>query len=434
MKRIFVIAPVCVAVAGAAAYAYLTRSDPTPGVAPALAGAPATASQIVRGEYLAKAADCVACHTVSGGKPFAGGLPFKLPFGTLYSSNITADKETGIGNYSDDDFVRALHDGIRHDGQRLYPAFPYTSYSQLSRDDALAIKAYLFSQPAVTQAAPKPDLMFPFNQRWAMGFWNAVFFKAERFQRAPEKSAEWNSGAYMAIALAHCAECHTPRNIGFALDHGNELSGAIINGWQAPNITSDPVHGIGKWTDAELYQYLRTGHATGHGSAAGPMGEAVENSLQYLNERDVQALITYLRSVPPRAGDNPAQVNSKPEGIATSGPYLPSAATPSHLKDGLRLFEGNCASCHQWNGNGPQSRYASLLGARSVNDPTGRNVTQVILHGVKMRIGGEDVSMPAFKAAFTDNEIAQLSNYVIFQFGGKQGKVTAKTVAEQRKN
>jgi mono/diheme cytochrome c family protein len=432
MKRLLIVAPVCAAVLGATAYFYLTRSDPKPGAAPALAGAPVSASKILRGEYLAKAADCVACHTVAGGKPFAGGLPFKLPFGTLYSSNITADQHTGIGKYSDDEFVRALHDGVRHDGKRLYPAFPYTSYSLLSRDDALAIKAYLFSLPKVTQETPKPDLAFPFNQRWAMGFWNAVFFKSERFKPAQEKSAQWNSGAYTAIALAHCAECHTPRNIGFALDHRNELSGAVVNGWQAPNITSDPVHGIGKWTDAELYQYLRAGHAPGHGAASGPMREAVENSLQYLDPADIGNLITYLRSVPPRAGDNPIVVNPKPDSLAKAGAYAPAPGTPPNLKDGLRLFESSCASCHQWNGDGPQSRYAALLGARSVNDPSGRNVVQMILTGAKAHIAGTEVFMPSFRATFTDDEIAQLSNYVIYQFGGKQGKVTAEGVAKQR--
>lgn len=432
MKRILILAPVCAAILGTAAYFYLTCSDPTPGTAPVLAGAPASASKIVRGAYLAKAADCVACHTVSGGKPFAGGLPFKLPFGTLYSSNITADQKTGIGNYSDDDFVRALHDGVRHDGKRLYPAFPYTSYSLLSREDALAIKAYLFSLPTVTQETPTPDLAFPFNQRWAMGFWNAVFFKSERFKPAPDKSAQWNSGAYLAIALAHCAECHTPRNIGFALDHRNELSGAVVNGWQAPNITPDPVHGIGKWTDAELYQYLRAGHAPGHGAASGPMREAVENSLQYLDPADIRNLVTYLRSVPPRTGDNPIVVNPKPDSVAAAGPYAPAPGTPANLKDGLRLFESSCASCHQWNGAGPQSQYAALLGARSVNDPSGRNVVQMILSGTRAQIAGAEVFMPSFRASFTDDEIAQLSNYVIYQFGGKQGKVTAADVAKHR--
>lgn len=173
------------AACAAAAYAFLNRSDPSPGTAPVLHGAPPSAALVARGAYLARAADCVACHTAPGGKPFAGGLAFKLPFGTLYSSNITPDRDTGIGAWSDDDFVRAMHDGIRKDGKRLYPAFPYTSYSQLSRDDALAIKAYLFSLPATRQATPEPDLAFPFNQRWAMGFWNAAFFRSARFAPVP---------------------------------------------------------------------------------------------------------------------------------------------------------------------------------------------------------------------------------------------------------
>ncbi|MRX07742.1 c-type cytochrome [Pseudoduganella sp. FT25W] len=435
MKPLRILMPVLLcAVAGVAAYAYLTRSDPATGTAPAIAGAPATASRVVRGEYLARAADCVACHTTPGGKPFAGGLAFKLPFGTLYSSNITADKTTGLGDWSDDDFVRALHDGVRHDGQRLYPAFPYTSYSLLSREDVLAIKAYLFSLPPVAQATPRPDLSFPFNQRWAMGFWNAAFFQSGRFAPDAGKSAEWNSGAYLAIALAHCAACHTPRNIGFALDHRNELAGTVVNGWRAPNLTADTRDGIGAWSDADLYQYLRFGHAAQHGAAGGPMGEAVENSLQYLDPQDTRALIAWLRSMPARTGDHPVAVNARPETVQASTAYTPSPATPADLQGGLRLFAGSCASCHQWSGQGAQSDYAALIGARSVNDPSGQNVTQVILHGARMRIGAEEVLMPAFHAAFTDAEIAQLSNYVLFQFGGKRGNVTAQMVADQRKN
>jgi mono/diheme cytochrome c family protein len=435
MKRLTISAAVVVlAIAGFGGYQFLNRSDPSPGTAPVLHGAPVGATQVVRGEYLAKAADCVACHTAPGGKQFAGGLAFKLPFGTLYSSNITADRATGIGSWSDDDFVRALHDGVRHDGKRLYPAFPDTSYSLLSRDDVLAIKAYLFSLAPVAQATPQPDLVFPFNQRWAMGFWNAVFFKSARFEPAPDKSAQWNRGAYLAIGLAHCAECHTPRNIGFALEHSNELAGAPIEGWQAPNITSDQEHGIGKWTDADLYQYLRFGHATGHGSAGGPMAEAVENSLQYLHPKDTEALIAYLRSVPARKGDQPVTINPKPDSMQMSTAYAPAGKTPDAVQPGLKLFEGNCASCHQWNGQGAQTRYAALAGAWSVNDAAGQNVVQMILHGGKMRIGADEAFMPSFGAAFTDAEIAQLSNYVVYQFGGKQGSVTAEMVARQRKN
>ncbi|MFK3740880.1 c-type cytochrome [Massilia sp. TN1-12] len=435
MKRTLVLVPLALAACAAAAYAFLNRSDPSPGTAPVLHGAPPSAALVARGAYLARAADCVACHTAPGGKPFAGGLAFKLPFGTLYASNITPDRDTGIGAWSDDDFVRAMHDGIRKDGKRLYPAFPYTSYSQLSRDDALAIKAYLFSLPATHQATPEPDLAFPFNQRWAMGFWNAAFFRSARFAPAPDRSPEWNRGAYLATALAHCAECHTPRNIGFALDHGKELGGAVVDGWLAPNITPDPVHGIGGWTDAQLYQYLRLGHTPGRGSAGGPMGEAVENSLQYLDHEDTRALIVYLRSIAPRT-DGPAggAGTGRATGSAAVGAaaYGPAADTPAQLRAGLRLFEGSCASCHQWNGTGPQSEYAALAGARSVHDPSGRNIVQTLLHGAHLRIGTQDVFMPAFRT-LSDAEIAQVSNYVIHQFGGRQGAVTAETVAAQRK-
>ncbi|WP_296948968.1 c-type cytochrome [uncultured Massilia sp.] len=430
MKRTLILAPLVLA-AGVAAYGYLTRSDPSPGKAPVVHGAPATASRIARGAYLARAADCVACHTAPGGKPFAGGLAFKLPFGTLYSPNITADRKTGIGDWSDDDFVRALHDGVRRDGKRLYPAFPYTSYSLLSREDVLAIKAYLFSLPATRQATPAPDLSFPFDQRWAMGAWNAAFFKSRRFVADPGRSPAWNTGAYVAVALAHCEQCHTPRNIGFALDSRNTLAGAVVEGWRAPDITPDPVHGLGRWTDEELYQYLRLGHAPGRGSAGGPMGEAVENSLQYLDPRDTRALIAYLRSVPGRAGDGPAA--PAPGSVVAAPAFSPPADTPPALRDGLRLFEGSCASCHQWNGQGVQSPYAALLGARSVGDPSGRNIMQTLLHGAHLRVAGQDVFMPAFGAALSDAEIAQLSNYVIHQFGGKQGRVTAAMVARQRR-
>ena len=431
MKRALLLAPLALLLAGAAAYVALNRPDPSAGTAPLLHGAPPTAPLLARGEYLTRAADCVACHTAPGGKPFAGGLAFKLPFGTLYSSNITPDKATGIGDWNDEDFLRAMHDGVRKDGQRLYPAFPYTSYTLLSRADVLAIKAYLFSLAPIRQQTRAPELSFPFDQRWAMGFWNAAFFKNARFAPAPDKPAEWNSGAYLGIALAHCAECHTPRNTGFALDHRRELAGEVVNGWRAPNITADKAHGIGGWTDEELIRYLRSGHAPGRGAAGGPMGEAVENSLQYLDPRDLRALVAYLRGIPPRAGEQPVAVDARPAGVAGATAYGPPPGTPAALQAGLRLFEGSCASCHHWNGQGPQTQYAALAGARSVNDPSGRNIVQTLLHGAHLRVGAEDVFMPSFRT-LTDAEIAQLSNYVIHQFGGKQGKVTAAMVAAQR--
>ena len=236
------------------------------------------------------------CHTTKGGKDYAGGLGFKLPFGTLYSTNITPDKDTGIGNYSDQDFLNAVHRGIRRDGARLYPAMPFTSYTYMTDADALAIKAYLFSLPPVRAAAPANTLTFPFNQRWAMTFWSAVFNPDTRFEPDTSKSPEWNRGAYLAEALAHCGECHTPRNLAFALNNRKKFAGAVTAGWRAFNISSDKATGIGGWRDEDLVAYLSTGHAAGHGTASGPMGEAVDHSFSQLAPEDIRAVVAYLRT------------------------------------------------------------------------------------------------------------------------------------------
>ena len=432
MKRFGVIVAVLIAILVVAEVA-LNRTDGAAGAAPAIAGAPASADALARGEYLTRAADCVACHTVpESGRPFAGGVAFKLPVGTIYSSNITADPINGIGGWSDDEFVRAVRDGIGKKGEHLYPAFPYTSYTKLSRDDVLAIKAYLRSLPPVSQANRANDLAFPFNQRWAVGFWNAAFFKNRRFVADAAKPPEWNSGAYLASALGHCGECHTPRNLAFGLKHGKELSGEELQGWRAYNITPDVKYGIGAWSDAEIAQYLKTGFAAGHASAGGPMGEAVSHSLQYLDAADVTALIAYLRSVPAREGVHPVDVNLQPAPALASSDTAPGGGDqPSHGQ-GLKLFEGACASCHQWNGKGQQTPYASLLGTRGVNDVDGANVTQAILLGAKMRVGDSDVFMPAFGSAYSNTEVAALANYVIAHFGGKEGRVTPDQVAKRR--
>ena len=201
-----------------------------------------------------------------------GGLAFPLPFGTLYSTNITADKGIGIGNYSDREFLDAVQRGIRKDGARLYPAMPYPSYTFMTDADVLAIKAYLFSLPAAPRQNQRDTLQFPFNQRWSMIFWSWAFNPGTRFAPNTAKSAEWNRGAYIAEALAHCGECHTPRNLGFALDNHRKFSGAVAAGWRAYNITSDKGTGIGAWSDEEIFAYLAKGHAMGRGTASGPMG------------------------------------------------------------------------------------------------------------------------------------------------------------------
>jgi mono/diheme cytochrome c family protein len=379
---------------------------------------PVTAALIERGEYLTRAADCAACHNAPNGKPFAGGLRFKLPFGTIYSTNITADRETGIGSWSDDDFVRALHRGIAPGGRYLYPAFPYTSFTAMNRDDALAIKAYLFSLPQQHVANKENDLSFPFNQRWGMAFWNLAFLRDRRFAPDPAQSAVVNRGAYLATALGHCGECHTPRNLAYGLEGDREFAGDVLVGWRAYNITSDERFGVGAWSDAQLASFLSSAHAQGRSSAAGPMAEAVENSLQYLRSEDTSALVAYLRTVAAQTGE----VNTG---------QAPRAQEPQD-EVGRHVFEGGCANCHQYSGDGRQTVYASLAGSRSVNDPDGANLTQILLNGAKYRFKDQNVYMPPFGAAYSDAELAAVANYVIAHFGGKTGRVAPQDVAKRR--
>ena len=321
-----------------------------------------------------------ACHNIPGGKPFAGGFAFHLPFGTIYSTNITPDKETGIGTWSDDDFVRALHQGIAKDGTHLYPAFPYASYTGLSREDAVAMKAYLFSLPPVDAPARRNELSFPFDQRWTLAFWNLAFLDDHRFKPDPALSADEKRGAYLATALGHCGECHTPRNIGFAMEIGRQFGGAVAQGWHAYNITTDKDYGIGDWSDQQIADYLRFGHAAERGSASGPMGEAVGDSLQYLTADDTHSLVLYLRHVEPQTGVPGTEVDPAPGTMTASSAWAPGA-NDAQGELGRRLFEGVCASCHEWNGAGRQTNYAALAGSQAVNDPDGVNLVRVLLSG-----------------------------------------------------
>jgi mono/diheme cytochrome c family protein len=393
------------------------------------AGVPASlakASLVERGAYLARAADCMACHTKPGGKDFAGGLGFKLPFGTLYATNITPDKETGIGNYSDADFLNAIHRGIRRDGARLYPAMPYTSYSYMTDDDALAIKAYLFSLPPVHEPVPANTLAFPFDQRWGMIFWSALFNRDTRFAPDTSKSPEWNRGAYLAEAMAHCGECHTPRNLAFALDNRKKFAGAVAAGWRAYNITSDKATGVGGWSDADLASYLASGHANGHGTASGPMGEAVDRSFSQMTADDIKSMVAYVRSVPAIAS---------PDLPATPAPPAPASHRDGGGKDNARgklVFEGGCVSCHGWTGEGAVSPMATLTGAAAVNDPSGNNVAQIVLWGTTRLTPDGALSMPAFGHAYSDDEIAAVANYVTARFGAKGASLTASDVAKLR--
>jgi mono/diheme cytochrome c family protein len=384
----------------------------------------AKADIVKRGEYLAKAADCMVCHTAPGGEDYAGGLAFPLPFGTLYSTNITADKNTGIANYSDQDFLNAVQHGVRKDGARLYPAMPYTSYAFMTDADVLAIKAYLLSLPAVPVQNQPDTLQFPFNQRWSMIFWSWAFNPNTRFAPNTEKSAEWNRGAYIAEALAHCGECHTPRNLAFALDNGRKFAGAVAAGWHAYDITSDKGTGIGTWSDDEIFAYLAKGHTMGHGTASGPMGEAVDHSLSHMEPADIRALVTYLRSIP-------AVASSEPATIAPPAPASPKEGGAVADALGRKVFAQACVSCHSWTGVSALSPFATISGSRAVNDPTATNVAQIVISGTRRLTPGA-MSMPAFGSTYTDTEIAAVANYVTGRFGGAASKLTAEDVAGLR--
>ena len=376
-----------------------------------------------RGEYITRMADCEACHTAKGGMPFGGGRPFVLPFGTIYTPNITPDPDTGIGKWSDAQFLRAVHQGISADGSRLYPAFPYASYTLLTDADVLAIKSYLFSLKPVKQANKPNTFSFPFNQRWLMAFWSGFFNRDERFRPIREQSAQWNRGAYLVEAAGHCGECHTPRNLLQAMDQRQKFAGGMAEGWIAYNITSVPVSGVGDWSTEELAAYLKTGHAHAHGAASGPMGKAVDLSLSTLTASDIAAIVTYLQSVKPIHND----ALPKPAGAAADSPKVASVENAR----GKRVFEGNCASCHAWTGAGAIINTAQLTGTRAVNDASATNVIQVILSGSGAAETGRPY-MPSFAAAYSDAEIAAVANYVTARFGAEPSRVTPDTVATLR--
>lgn len=383
---------------------------------------------VARGKYLTAAADCAACHTAPAGRPFAGGRAFALPFGTLYSSNITSDRKAGIGAWSDAEFVRAVRQGVRRDGQELYPAFPYTAYTNLSTDDVLAIRAYLASIAPQAEAPPPNRLIFPFNQRWGLRGWKLLYMPSQPLAYEPQRSPEWNRGAYLVEGAGHCGECHTPRTLFYGLRQSRKFAGATTQGWKAYNLTKDPIAGIGNWSIEEISTYLSTGRAAGRGTASGPMAEVVDLSLSRLDPSDIRSIVTYLRTVPARSTGDVLPVSANPRGPRTASAYAP-AASAGHAPLGLRIFEGACASCHGWNGEGLQTPYAALRGARTVNDPDGTNLINVILHG--SRINGEAV-MPAFAYGYSDLEIAAVTNYVLAHFGDRTGAVTPSAVARQR--
>ncbi|HLZ67107.1 MAG TPA: cytochrome c [Aliidongia sp.] len=385
---------------------------------PAFARADDKADLIQKGQYLVRAADCVACHTAPGGQPFAGGRAFELPFGVLYSPNITPDPKTGIGGYTDDEWVRVLRDGVGRDGSHLYPAMPYASYSRMTREDALAIKAYMMSLAPVATEIPANRMKFPYSQRWLMVGWNLFNNPGKPLAPDASKPVEWNRGAYLVEALGHCGECHTPRNFMQGLKDAKAYAGADVEGWHAYNLTGDKDTGLGGWTEAALEQYLSTGHADGHGPASGPMAEAIENSLRFLSPGDIHAMAVYLKSLPAQQ-DGPPAVPAKVAAVA-----------PNPL--GAHLFVQACAGCHLPDGTGRQSAWAALGGAHSAGDVAGTNLVQILAHGSQMQTAQGQVFMHSFTGGYTDAELAAIANYTIGQFGGRAGQVTAQQIKAAR--
>ncbi len=371
----------------------------------------ADAAEIAHGEYLARVGDCVACHTASGGKPFAGGQMMESPFGKIASSNITPDPDTGIGKWTEAQFYAALHKGIAADGSYIYPAMPYQWFTKVTPDDVHAIWVYLKSVPPV-HAPDKPnDLIFPFNIRAGIGGWNALYFKEGTFKPDTSKPADWNRGAYLVEGLGHCADCHTPKNAAQAPIESEAFAGGKIDDWFAPNISSDPKEGIGTWSADTIVSYLKKGGAPGKGVAIGPMAQTVHDSLSHLTDPDLHDIALYLKSLPPKSTYKISSVQSE---------FVHNA--------GAQVYYTNCASCHQPNGQGLGQDVPPLANNGAVIAKGPENVIRAVLGG--LRAQDSYGPMPGFATVLTPQQVADVVNYVRTSWGnGAPATATAELVA-----
>ena len=361
-----------------------------------------------------------------GGTPFAGGFAFTLPFGKIYSTNITPDKDTGIGNYTDAAVPCGVQRGIRRDGARLYPAMPFASYTYMTDEDVLAIKAYLFSRPAVHAPARPTRSASRLTSAALMAFWSLrSSIPTRAFAPIPHRSAEWNRGAYLAEALAHCGECHTPRNPAFALDQRRKFAGALTGGWYAYNITRR--QGLGSRSLERRGPHSTTCRMGTRAAARRPVRWARRwrASFSQMEPADIRALVAYVRSVP-------AMASAEPATIAPPAPASPKDGVAVADALGRRVFEQACVSCHSWTGVSAISSYATIAGSRAVNDPAATNVAQIVISGTKRHTPPGVVSMPAFGSIYSDTEIAAVVNYVTGRFGSAPSKVTEADVAALR--
>jgi mono/diheme cytochrome c family protein len=374
-------------------------------------------NQIEKGRYLAVVGDCAACHTLPGsGDLFAGGRPIETPFGTLLAPNITPDPMTGIGAWTGDEFVNALTKGTGRNGTHLYPAMPYTYYTKVTRDDALAIRAYLNTVPAVHNPVRSNQLPFPFDIRATMIVWDSLYFKSGSFTPAADKSAQWNRGAYLAEGLGHCGMCHTPKNFLGGDKTGARLQGYPLQGWFAADITNDPRRGIGGWSVDDIVAYLKTGHnPAAYGT--GLMAETIDRSTSQMTDDDLKAIATYLKDQPGGAA------------APASAPDQPT------LKSGAQIYQDECSGCHAPDGKSAGGPFPALAGAPVVqqHDPT--SLLRVVLRGTR-NIGTAPAptapAMPAFAWVLDDDAVAAVLTYIRNNWGNAAPPVSASDAAKAR--
>jgi mono/diheme cytochrome c family protein len=382
------------------------------------------ADLIAKGEYLARAGDCIACHTEREGKTFAGGLPMKTPFGTLYTSNITPDPQTGIGTWTSDQFYQMMHNGRFPDGGLVYPAMPFGSYTKVTRADSDAIYAYLRSVPPVRKPNKPHELRFPFDNRSLILGWRTLFFKEGVYKPDPGKSAEWNRGAYLVEGLGHCGMCHTPINALGGSSESQAFEGGLIpmQYWYAPSLTSNKEAGLGEWSIDEITQYLRTG-ISDRGAVYGPMAEVVYNSLQYLNDDDIRAMAVYLKAL---AQGTPQDKTSAP---------LPSAESSLLISFGKSIYDRECALCHGAEGLGSPPHYPPLAGNQSIQMSSAVNAIRMVLNGgfPPGTIGNaRPYGMPPFAQRLSDDEVAAVVSYIRTAWGNRGSPVSARQANELR--
>lgn len=376
-------------------------------------------SLIDLGRRLAIAGDCAACHTVPGsGKQMAGGRAIETPFGVLLAPNLTPDRETGIGAWTDDEFIDAMTSGINPGNIHLYPAMPYPYLTKVTRQDALAIRAYLNTLAPVRNPVHSNQLPFPLNQRVVMRAWNALYFSPGVFQSNPGKSAEWNRGAYLVEGLAHCGACHTPKNALGADDASHALQGYPLQGWLAPNITNDARRGVGGWSVDDIVAYLRTGHNR-NASATGPMAEMVARSSSQMTDADLQAIAVYLKDLPGQGGETQSPVPLEDPAMIS----------------GQAIYRDTCSACHGSDGSGVAGLFPALKGAPAIQSIQPTSLIHAVLRGARsVATDGAPTgpAMPSFQWLMTDEQVAAVTTYIRNAWGNAAPKVTAGDVAHMR--